>query len=365
MPTDTFTTRFVQINRLRAAAMLLAALGVTGAFLAVALTRDTAPPKVSVPADDPESGNDFVLFRHLAEHVRDGENYHDAAFREMRAHRFPTGSPFNFRTPTYAWVMAIFPNDTWARGLLICLGALALLLNYLAEQRELGLIRALAAVIFLAGTVKWCLDADGIYSQELWASMLIALSLGAYGLGWRSVGIAAALLALFFRELALPYCLLACGFALWHRRRAEAGAWLVGLVAYGLFLSWHASEVARRITEADVSQSDWLCFGGLTFDLVTARMNDFFYAAPGWIVACYLSFALLGLAGWQTERGTLATATVFVYLLTFSVVGNPYNGYWGLLYVPILAFGVVRAPDVLADLCRAVAKAPTSLLKHA
>jgi hypothetical protein len=94
-------------------------------------------------------------------------------------------------------------------------------------------------------------------------------------------------------------------------------------------------------------------------------MSDFFYAAPGWIVAVYLSFALVGLAGWRSERGTLAAATVFAYVLTFSVVGNPYNGYWGLLYVPILAFGVVRAPDALLDLYRAVAKIPASLLKHA
>ena len=161
-----------------------------------------------------------------------------------------------------------------------------------------------------------------------------------------------------------PEALLAGGLALWHRRRVEAGVWAFGLVAYGSFLAWHASEVARRMTEADVSRSDWLCFGGLKFDLVTARMSEFFYAAPGWVVAFYLSLSLLGLAGWRGQRGTLAAGTVFGFLAAFSIVGNPYNGYWGLLYVPILAFGAVRAPAALVDLYRAVARAPASLLQQ-
>jgi hypothetical protein len=365
MSIDSFTSGFAGMQRARAAAILICAMCVTGAFVFTALTRDTTPPKLAPPADDPESGNDFLLFRRLGEHVRAGVNYYDAAFAEMRMHRFPTGSPFNFRTPTYAWVLGALPDDTWGRALLILIGLAALALNYFAEQRELGVLRAIASILLFVGTAKWCIDPDGIYSQELWASMFIALSLGAYGVGWRSVGVASGLLALSFRELALPYCVVAGGLALWHRRRCEAWTWALGLAVYGVFLAWHASEVTRRMTEADVSRSDWLCFGGLKFDLVTARMNDFLYAAPGWVLALYVSFALLGLAGWRSERGVLATSTVFVYLAAFCVVGNPYNGYWGLLFVPILPFGVVRAPTVFADLYRSVAKAPASLLEHA
>jgi hypothetical protein len=364
MPADSFSSRFAGINRASAATVLMVALGVTSAFVFTALTRDTTPPKLAPPADDPESGNDFLLFRRLGEHVRAGENYYDAAFREMRLHRFPTGSPFNFRTPTYAWLLGALPNDAWGRAVLIFLGFAALALNCWADQRELGLMRAVAAGLFFGGTAKWCLDPDGIYSQELWASMLIAVSLGAYGLGWRFAGVAAGLLALFFRELALPYCLLAASLAVWHRRRGEAAAWGIGLIAYGLFLVWHASEVTRRMTDADLARSDWFCFGGLKFDLVTARMNDFLYAAPGWILALYLSLALLGLSGWRSERGVLSAATVFLFLAAFTVIGNPYNGYWGLLYVPILAVGVVRAPTALVDLYQAAAHAHASLLQR-
>jgi hypothetical protein len=184
--------------------------------------------------------------------------------------------------------------------------------------------------------------------------MLIALSLGLYSLGWRYPAVAAALLALFFRELALPYCVLAGSLAIWHKRRFESAVWFLGMVLYGLFLLWHGHEVALRMTEADVARSDWLCFGGLKFDLVTARMSDFLYAAPGWVVAMYLSIALIGLAGWRTEHGVLAACVVAAYLAAFSVVGNPYNGYWGLLYTPVLAFGIARAPVAIADLLQVV-----------
>jgi hypothetical protein len=279
----------------------------------------------------------------------------------MRAHRFPTGSPFNFRTPTYAWVLGALPNDYWGRGLLVLITLAALVANFSGELRELGLVGAAGGALFFLGVAKWCLDADGIYSQELWASMLIALSVGLYSLGWRYPAVAAGLLALFFRELALPYCILAGGLAWWRARRFESALWFLGLVLYGLFLLWHGHEVGLRMTDADVARSDWLCFGGLKFDLVTARMSDYLYAAPGWIVALYLSVALIGLVGWRTERGVLAACVVVVYLAAFSVVGNPYNGYWGLLYAPLLAFGLPRAPAALADLLQAAVKRPASV----
>ncbi len=361
MLTGPYRSRFADLSRAQAVAVALLLFAMTGALLFTALTRDTTPPKLAVPEDDPACGDDFLLFRRLAEHVRAGENYHDAAFREMRAHRFPTGSPFNFRTPTYAWVLGALPSDLWGRALLIGIALCALIANFLAELRELSLVGAAAGALFLFGVAKWCLDADGIFWPELWAAMLIALSLGLYGLGRRYPAVAVGLLALFFRELALPYCLLAGGLAFWHKRRLEAGAWFLGVVLYGLFLLWHAHEVARRLTDADVARSDWLCFGGLKFDLVTARMSDFLYAAPGWVVAAYLSVALIGLAGWRSERGVLAACAVVAYLAAFSVVGNPYNGYWGLLYTPVLAFGLPRAPAAIADLLQAAARRPARL----
>jgi hypothetical protein len=108
------------------------------------------------------------------------------------------------------------------------------------------------------------------------------------------------------------------------------------------------------MTGADLQRSDWLCLGGLKFVLVTARMNEYLYGAPGWIVALYLAFGLFGLFGRRGDPGRLAAATVLAYVAAFSIVGNPYNCYWGLLYAPILALGVARAPFAISDLVRSL-----------
>jgi len=270
MPTGPYRSRFADLNRAQALAVGLLLCAATGMLLFTAFAYDTRPPKLAVPEDDPASGDDFLLFRRLAEHVRAGENYHEAAFREMRAHRFPTGSPFNFRTPTYAWVLGILPSDAWGRGLLMLIALAALVANFRVDSRDLGVAGAVVGGFFLIGVAMWTWDSVSIYSQELWASMLIALSLGLLGLGRRYPAIAIGILALFFRELALPYCLLACGVAFWHKRRLEGALWLFGVAIYFLFLGWHAHEVLLRMTSEDQARSDWLCFGGLK---APARMS--------------------------------------------------------------------------------------------
>ena len=354
MPAASIPSQFANLPRLRAAIYLVLGVVVACILVLVSLTSDTTPPKVEVPADDPDFGNDFTLFRRLGTRVRSGESYYDAAFTEMRAHGFPTGSVFNFRTPTFAWVLGILPDDRWARALLGLLGFGALGLLGFAECRERGWQAGVLAVILAFGTVRWSLDPDGPYSPELWASMLIAVSLALYGLGRTNLAAGLGILALFFRELALPYCVLACLLSLGRRRWHEAMVWLAGLACFAMFLLWHAHEVQQRMTGADLQRSDWLCLGGLKFVLVTARMNEYLYGAPGWIVALYLAFGLFGLFGRRGDPGRLAAATVLAYVAAFSIVGNPYNCYWGLLYAPILALGVARAPFAISDLVRSL-----------
>jgi hypothetical protein len=46
----------------------------------------------------------------------------------------------------------------------------------------------------------------------------------------------------------------------------------------------------------------------------------------------------------------LSALTCFGYVAAFCIVGKMVNFYWGAMYVPLLAFGVVRAPGALRDL---------------
>ena len=46
-----------------------------------------------------------------------------------------------------------------------------------------------------------------------------------------------------------------------------------------------------------------------------------------------------------------------MYVVAFSIVGQEFNRYWGLMIAPLFCFGIVRSPAALGDLWRA-AKLP-------
>ncbi len=139
----------------------------------------------------------------------------------------------------------------------------------------------------------------------LWAGVLIALSVCAYGLNRPYLGVALGLAAVFFRELALPYCLLAAGIAWWHGRRGELAAWLLGLAAWSAFFAWHWWRVSGLIApDAIAHQHGWIQFGGAGFVISTAQISAYLLLLPQWVTALYLVAALVGLAGWSTPLGT-------------------------------------------------------------
>jgi hypothetical protein len=315
------------------------------------LTASTAERPTTPPA---RGGSDLRLYRRIVERVHAGDNYYDAAGQELREQGYPTGSLFNWRTPLYALLIGSLSSITWGQVFLGCAALITLLLTYAVVERDGGMQQAVATVLLLLGAFMWCVDGDAFLSQELWAGVLIALSVCAYAQGRWPLGFAVGLSALFLRELSLPYCLLALLPAWRQKRRAEAVLWLAGLALYSLYLFGHGLEVTRRLTPADRLPPSWIQFGGTAFLLSTCRMNAFLFALPAWVSAIYLPLAILGLAGWRGATGLRVGLTVAGYLAAFAVVGQPFNNYWGLLYAPLLPFGIVRAPAALRDLCMAI-----------
>jgi hypothetical protein len=162
------------------------------------------------------------------------------------------------------------------------------------------------------------------------------------------------LAAVFFRELALPYCAIAVMFALWKRRWKEAGLWALGLSVYGLFLAYHAAEVWRHVTSTDRTAESWIQFGGAAFVISTVQMNSYLFNLPRWVAALYLVASVVGLSAWRSEVGLRMLATVAPYVAAFTIVGLPFNTYWGLMYAPLLPFGLAWAPAALRDLVRSI-----------
>src|SRR5262249_20414927 len=155
---------------------------------------------------------------------------------------YQTRSLFNWRTPLYAWVFGGLPDPDWAKAILVALALAAILLAYSVVRRESGVALALATALLLFDMLAPGLAGAIFLLTELWAGVVIVLWVCACGRGWGGVGVSAGLLALFFRELALPYCVVALVLAAWRNRRAEVAVWFAGLALYGVHLALHALE---------------------------------------------------------------------------------------------------------------------------
>ena len=323
--------------------------------------REAALPAAAGSAQS-DLAPDLALYCEVITEVRAGRGYYDTAHEKIHSYGFPVSSPLNWRLPTYAWLFAALPCLGWIQLTLIVLSVIALWMAFLAESRASSIGQAALVTFLLFGIAKWSIDGYAFLAQEPWAATFILISVSAYRLAdhpksairnpqsaiaWRCIAIAAAFAALAFRELALPYCGIACLLALYRRRWLEATAWTMGIAAFFAFFGWHVLQVNAQLagTEAAASAglSQWLRFGGLDFVLLTTRMNALLFAAPSWLLWLYLLAALLGLAHQRDDSSRLACLSALAYLLVFAFLGRSENFYWGLLVAPLLPWGVIHA----------------------
>ncbi len=338
------------------------ARGVLGVVLLLGLASAavTLSPLASgsLGKENGSAGSDTVLYRAEVERIRAGAGYYQAAARELPARGYPTRSVFNWRTPLPVWMIARLPGENtgkWILGLM----SLALMLaafEAMAREQGHGLGRPIACALLLSGPMAAAVWHDQFLMPMSWAGLLIALSLVCYGVERPFWAVAFGLAAVFFRELALPYCLLAAAFALRGRQWRELTVWLVGLAAWAVFFGVHWLRVTSLVEPGAVAhEAGWIQFGGLPFVIGASQMNLYLMYVPQWVAGLYLTAALLGLAGWNTPFGQRVGLTVCLFVTAFSLVGQEFNQYWGLLITPLLCFGVARAPGSLVDLWKAAA----------
>lgn len=364
--TPVFSSRFAGLSRSTALAIVAATSLAIAWCLFVALTRFVLPTEESAAtAKKRQNAPDTKFFENVTKRVRGGEPYHEAT-RDEFADPFwaetgfrPT-SVFNWRTPIFAWLMASLGD----KGSMALAGGLAFVVAvccFLALGRTLGPGPA-CLTFLLVGPFAWCAIGEAFRFTELWGGILIALSVAAYGIGRWPVAVLAAVVALFFRELALPYCLLCFVLALAQRRWREVATWVVGFGLFAIFYAWHVQQVRLIIGSSEQTKvGTWLQFGGTAFALAAVQLgNVFLTSSPAALTAIVLPLALLGLAGWRSEAGTRAFLTCLGYLVFFLIAGQPpYNAYWGLLIGPLLMLGVAALPIVGRDLLRAIRQNPS------
>ena len=301
--------------------------------------------------------NDQDLYVAVSDRVRRGEDYYAAASAELVRRHYPTGSAFQWRMPTYAWIFGRTPTPAWGRWMLLVLAVFAMTTAYSAARRSGSRASGIATVTVLAASYGWIAFPQPSYFMELWSGLFI---LGAACLlsvdRWRSGAVCAGL-ALGCRELALPFVVVATLGALAFRHHRAA---LILLLIIGVFLLsyWLHVRAITRYATLDTSglSLPWITFGGLPFVLSTCRMNFILAVLPVWCTAVYMPLSLLGLLGWRGQGPALLTATTVGYMSFFVIVGLPFNFYWGWMTMPLLVLGFVRAFPALRDLLTAATK---------
>jgi hypothetical protein len=353
-----YPSLFANCSRRQAIAVVYLTLIVLLACVYVSLTQKILPdPPLTKQGEPAPPKPDALFYEHIVDRVRGGQRYHDAVMEEFDLPFWREGdglrptSIFNWRTPTYAWVLGALPSHNTR---ILCLSLLALLtaaLCFRAVQQSQGPFPSVVTALLL-GPFAWCFLGGVYYFTELWAGILIALSVALYALQRWPFAVLAGLAALFFRELTLPYCLLCVVLAIAQRRPAEVSAWVLGLGLYAGFYAWHVHEVRLHIAgEAATNVDSWIRFGGLAFAIATTQIGSIFLTVlPSFFAALMLPVALLGLAGWRGDTGVRAGLTCAGYLTFFLVAGRPQQAYWGLMISPLLTLGLAGVPNAVRDL---------------
>lgn len=346
-------TAYGEMTRGQARVALITLLALSAISIGAALTSSGG-----AQSDGSVSGHDrgdIALHRSIIERIREGQGYYEATAEQLAARNYPTGSVFNWRPPLPIWLLAQLPHPLWGRAILSVVVLAIVVLGFEAMSRDAprNRQRPLACAVLLACSLFPVL-VSGVYVwPTFWAGAFLALSVCAYGVNWRWMGVAAGLAALFFRELTLPYCALAILLAWRSGRKREIAAWGIGLACWGVWYGLHVLQVLEHMPpDAKHHPGGWVRFGGLPFILSTVQVNGSLILLPRVVSAVYFVAAVVGLGGWRSPWGIRTGATAAIYLLLFACVGLEGNSYWGFLIAPLLCFGVARCPASMSDLWR-------------
>lgn len=336
-------SRFAGLERRYAQlGLALLALLLCASLLALTITPDATPRLAEHP--------DIALYQTIIDGVRHGGHYYQVSADALRAGDYPLKPFVTFRLPTLAIVIAALPE--WATGLMLwALAAAAALAWYrrLVPAFRNAPPRLVAFALVVSG-VAIHIHRDLAGFHEIWAGLLIALSLAL----WRpdrwiepiAFGLAAALI----RETAAVYLIVMAALALAERRPRELIGWSLALGILTVVLAFHAHAVAGVVRPLDPWLPGWEGMPGFGFFVHLMVVSTALAALPATVAALLVGLALFGWAAWADPLGTRVAAVLAAYALLLATVGRLDAFYWGLLIAPLVPLGLVFALDGTRDL---------------
>jgi len=278
---------------------------------------------------------DAATYQQIVDRMQSGSDFYTATGAVLRSRNYPVASVFNWREPLLSAGIAALSE----RGAMLVLGTLALSLLLRART----LLRGVLGVLPILPALVMVTIYDAMFYAELWAGLCIGHSAVSYARNQPVSGVAWAMVALFMRELAAPFCFVAGVRALWRRERQEIAAWAIGGVAFIAYYGWHVRTVLAHIQEGDPAQQQpWIAFGGLSFLLHAFRnASGALVGLPPFLFGVLVAFAVS--AWWSKTMTWHVRAGVIAYAVFFSVFGLPFNGYWGLIVAPLFGLWLAHA----------------------
>lgn len=345
-------SRFAQANA-RGARWGLALLAALLVATLLALATPGPPAASHDPARRADDQADVVLYEGIVEGIRNGGDYYLVTADALRAGNYPLKPFVTFRLPTLAKAQALLP--AWAIAPLLWLLAALVAVAWWRRLRP-AFARPpprLIALALLAGGMMAFVQADLAAFHEIWAGLLIALSLAVHRPGRWPTAVALGLAAALIREIALPYLALMALFAWLEGQRRESAAWLGAIAVVAVALVLHAHAVAQVVRPLDPQSPGWAGLLGFGFYVRTMTIATALALAPLWLAAPLVGLSLFG---WMAWRDALALRMVVLqsgYAALLGLFGRPDTFYWGLLVAPALLVGLAFVPDGLRDLVAA------------
>jgi hypothetical protein len=294
--------------------------------------------------------DDLRLYLRINDRMKNGVSYYQAAFAEHRINEYPTRPFVTVRLPTLALL-----NSYLGRGIMaVLLGGLAITIVLTWWKQLDGAFRdpgrRITGVMLIASGLMLAVFPKYIVLHELWAGMLVALSLGIYRPDRFWPAIAAAAGALATREMALPFVLLMTAFALFERRWHEVAAWTALICVFSIGLYAHAMSVNALVIPADLASPGWAQMGGIKTAIRSLMMTSALRVLPDIFAAIFIPASFFGWLSWRSAIGLRGTLYLAGYGFMLMFIGRTENFYWGVMVAPLLLLGLAFLPQTVGDL---------------
>lgn len=331
-------------------------LALLGALLALALTALATPdPTGSAGAATATGGpdqSDLMLYEKIVAGMKGGGGYYTVASDALRAGGYPLRPFFTVRMPALAVVQAALPPWATLTLLFALAGAVGVAWGARLGDALPRLAPRIAATLLLVGSMLAFLQPGLAAFHEIWAGLLVALSLALRRRGRWIEAVAVALMAMLIRETAALYALVMAAMALRDGERREALGWIAALALLGAALAAHAHAVTGVTLPSDPRSPGWAGLLGFGFFVRAIALATALHLLPLALAALLAGLSLFGWASWRDEGALRVLATIAAYALLIAVFARLDTFYWALMVAPIFLVGLLFVPDGLRDLVR-------------